>query len=123
MVSVGEPYLNHFDKWEQEYRWGFCMGTLVSNRHILTSASCVNVKATGTKKEWEVGELKVWVGLGDVEHDLNIKQKEIIKIIYAYVQPNEKSDVAILVMEFPVEFGREIRPICLPDDDIKVKFV
>lgn len=111
--------------WIPDYKYGYCMGSLVSTRHILTSASCINKKQSrvlGHEREGKEDELMAAIGFADIPVDIN-KESNLKVIIYVYVQPNEKSDVAILVLKDLVEFGPKVRPICLPDDNIRVNMI
>ncbi|KAG4078687.1 hypothetical protein HA402_015277 [Bradysia odoriphaga] len=102
----------------------FCGSTLISGKHVLTAAHCVQQKNSLRKLAPE----DVTVLLGAYNLDLKIErgveQRDIEEI---YLHPDWKAfsekydaDLAILVLSQIVEFTKYIRPICMPDDDLPI---
>jgi len=89
-----------------------CGGSLISSTVVLTAAHCVNNK-TG-----------LYVRAGEWDTSTN---QEPLPLQISAVKAVEKhedfhpvtlhNDVALLVLEKPMEFAPHIRPICLPEQD------
>ncbi|XP_050419568.1 proclotting enzyme-like [Adelges cooleyi] len=91
----------------------FCGGSLIDDSHILTAAHCV-----AHMSSWDVARLSANLG------DYNIKSKSDVKHLERRIkrvvrhkgfnQMTLYNDIAILTLDKPVTFSREVHPICLP---------
>ncbi|XP_034237241.1 serine proteinase stubble-like [Thrips palmi] len=91
----------------------FCGGSLIDSTHILSAAHCV-----AHMSSWDVARLTV--RLGDHNIRTNSETKHIEKKVRRVVRHRGfdsrtlYNDVAILTLDSPVQFRRDIRPICMP---------
>ena len=87
-----------------------CGGTIISNLHVLTAASCTN----GTTET----DIRVVIG----GHNLDERNWTTIEVSKVTADPNYSGgrpynyDLAILTLEEPVNFSRTVSPACLPSD-------
>eukprot|EP00111_Clytia_hemisphaerica_P002747 TCONS_00007727-protein len=90
-----------------------CGGSIINSRWVVTAAHCVNGMSLLTTN--------FTVKLGD--HDRRINEGEqIIKVSkavvhYSYENSRESkfdNDIALLQLEQPIKFGRNVQPVCLP---------
>ncbi|XP_065204934.1 proclotting enzyme-like [Planococcus citri] len=91
----------------------FCGGSLIDDIHILTAAHCV-----AQMNPWDVARLRVNLGdyniksKGDVQH-VERKVRKVVR--HRGFDPRTLyNDIALLTLDSPVPFSRNIRPICLP---------
>ncbi|KAL0278938.1 UNVERIFIED_CONTAM: hypothetical protein PYX00_000614 [Menopon gallinae] len=91
----------------------FCGGSLIDHEHILTAAHCV-----AHMSSWDVARMTV--RLGDHNIRINTETKHVEKKVKRVVRHRGfdprtlYNDVAVLTLDTPVTFTKNIRPICLP---------
>jgi secreted trypsin-like serine protease len=85
------------------------------------AAHCVSRKRF-SKRSLEPSELKVILG----EHDLSKKElrTEEVKTIIVHSDWDQNKisfdgDIALIVLKKPVKFNKDLRPVCLPKEDLK----
>lgn len=109
MVVLG--YQNA-DKNDSSVQW-LCGGTLISNTHVLTSATCVTKTGNKVLTVARLGELDLDNMINDRAKPLDIL---IERIIYheGYDTQKYNNNIALLVLTKSVTFNKLIQPICLP---------
>lgn len=91
----------------------FCGGSLIDSTHILSAAHCI-----AHMSSWDVSRLTV--RLGDHNIKSNSETRHIEKKVKRLVRHRGfdsrtlYNDVAILTLDSPVTFSRNVKPICLP---------
>ncbi|XP_021187378.3 proclotting enzyme [Helicoverpa armigera] len=91
----------------------FCGGSLMDDRHVLSAAHCV-----AHMTSWDVARLTA--RLGDYNIRTNTETQHIERKIKRVVRHRGfdmrtlYNDVAVLTIDQPVSFTKNIRPICLP---------
>ncbi|XP_059479409.1 chymotrypsin-C-like [Neocloeon triangulifer] len=104
-----------------------CGGSLVSKRHVITAAHCVQQDPIQSKV---VKPQRVTIYLG--KHSLlnfaerNVQAKEVSKII---VHPqwgegdnhHSFNDLAIIVLKSPADFNFNVQPVCLTDSFLSLE--
>ncbi|KRT78395.1 Trypsin [Oryctes borbonicus] len=91
----------------------FCGGSLIDDVHILSAAHCV-----AHMSSWDVARLTVRLGDHNIRTNTDTQhvEKKVKKIVrHRGFDPRTLyNDIAILTLDTPVAFTKEIRPICLP---------
>ncbi|GFY73834.1 proclotting enzyme [Trichonephila inaurata madagascariensis] len=96
-----------------------CGGTLITTKHVITAAHCVVSSRRG--KTMSPRQLLVRLGDYDIESDndgatpVDYPVRSVIKFNTFDIRTFQ-NDIAILVLNSTVEFGKHIYPICLPFD-------
>ena len=83
----------------------FCGGSLITQKHVLTCASCAKGKT--------IDEIGVILGA----HDYMSFEWQFLSDIYIYpfyLNLKSSPNIAVLQLENSVQFGPKIQPICLP---------
>ncbi|XP_017773148.1 PREDICTED: serine protease snake-like [Nicrophorus vespilloides] len=103
MVSLGYEEKNDIS-WQ-------CAGSLISNKYVLTAASCISRITPKYAK------------LGTVDLDSKTEPLKIARVIRnpAFKPPFSYDDIGLIELEKPVEFSDSIRPACLNTEDSDVK--
>ncbi|XP_022914993.1 proclotting enzyme-like [Onthophagus taurus] len=91
----------------------FCGGSLIDNIHILSAAHCV-----AHMSSWDVARLTVRLGDHNIHSNYEIQhvEKRVKRVVRhrGFDSRTLYNDVAVLTMDSPVTFSKQIRPICLP---------
>ncbi|GBL77167.1 Serine proteinase stubble [Araneus ventricosus] len=93
-----------------------CGGALVAWRHVVTAGHCV------AKTQHNPGNIKVTLGDYILNSDLEGIPSETFGVDEVKVHPKfrftpqaDRFDVAVLLLDRPVEYKFNMRPICLPE--------
>ncbi|XP_055903581.1 serine proteinase stubble [Eupeodes corollae] len=91
----------------------FCGGSMIDNVHVLTAAHCV-----ARMTSWDVAGLTAHLGDHNIRTSFEVQhvERRIKRLVRhkGFEFSTLHNDVAILTLDKPVTFTREIRPICLP---------
>ena len=85
-----------------------CGGTLISQSHVLTSASCTYGKTIAT--------IELLVGANNIKDDGDKVHISNISIHPLYNPTTLQNDFSILTLAQPVTFTDTVSPACLPSD-------
>ena len=92
-----------------------CGGTLLSNRHVLTSAKCAH---DSDDLVWDADAIEVIIGEHNLDEGIAPNSRYGVSLITndpSYTgPPNYNYDFSILTLSKMVSFTNEISPACLP---------
>lgn len=85
----------------------YCGASVISDRHVITAAHCVN--------NFDADELKVYFGGHNISTDYTDIRRVDEIFQHEYFDPvSYDNDIAIIKLEKPIQFGPKIQPACLP---------
>uniref|UniRef100_A0A1B6D1R4 Phenoloxidase-activating factor 2 n=1 Tax=Clastoptera arizonana TaxID=38151 RepID=A0A1B6D1R4_9HEMI len=91
----------------------FCGGSLIDETHILTAAHCV-----AHMSSWDVARLTVRLGDHNIKTSSEIKhiEKKVKRVVRhrGFDARTLYNDIALLTLDSPVTFSKQVRSICLP---------
>ncbi|XP_073994864.1 trypsin-like isoform X2 [Rhodnius prolixus] len=91
----------------------FCGGSLIDNNHILTAAHCV-----AHMSAWDVARLTVRLGDHNIKSNTETKhvEKKVKRVVRhrGFDSRTLYNDIAILTLDTPISYTKNIRSICLP---------
>ncbi|XP_019871299.1 proclotting enzyme-like [Aethina tumida] len=91
----------------------FCGGSLIDDIHILSAAHCV-----AHMSSWDVARLTVRLGDHNIKTHTETRhiEKRVKRVVRhrGFDSRTLYNDIAILTLDSPVEFTKNIRPVCLP---------
>ncbi|XP_055928481.1 proclotting enzyme-like [Argiope bruennichi] len=99
-----------------------CGGVVVTSKHVVTAAHCIVSSRRGNT----MSPRQLMVRLGD--HDIESDNEGATPVDFAVVSVIKfegfdlrtfQNDIAILVLNTTIQFGKNIAPICLPFDVFK----
>lgn len=96
----------------------FCGATLISSKHTVTAAHCIQAKKSRTRLKPD--ELLVLLGILDLSkrNEKGSKARFVIQIVihpdWKFDDPRYDADITIVVFRNSVDFSESIQPICLP---------
>jgi len=110
------------DKTNQNH---FCAGNLVSEKHVLTAAHCIQNKHEIAPLG--AGKFSAHVGRYDLSDDDEIFASNKIDVNRTFIHPDWKvnelsydGDIAMLLLQMRVMFSMNVQPACLPSIETAV---
>lgn len=112
----------------------FCASTLISSKHVITAAHCLQPKHSRTRLK--IDEVVVLLGVNDItkRHETGSKARFVSQIVlhpdYKYDDSRYDADLAIIHFRNALTASDSFTPICLPtarvslpvDDGVIVSF-
>ncbi|ETN66141.1 hypothetical protein AND_002078 [Anopheles darlingi] len=104
----------------------FCHGTLITDRFVLTTASCGSDIVTTENSSTADPPTEIVLGEHDLSTDpdcvseqncslaVQIRTTDSVILHPNFTSTSYENDIALLVLNASVEFSNSIRPICLP---------
>ncbi|XP_060861183.1 proclotting enzyme-like [Metopolophium dirhodum] len=91
----------------------FCGGSLIDDTHVLTAAHCV-----AHMTSWDVARLTANLGDYNIKSKADVKhlERKIKRVVRhkGFDQRTLYNDIALLTLDKPVKFDKQVHPICLP---------
>ncbi|RWS07349.1 uncharacterized protein B4U79_02049 [Dinothrombium tinctorium] len=95
-----------------------CGGALVGPRHVVTAGHCV------ARSQHNPTSIRVTLGDYILHSDIESLPHEVFTVVEVRLHPNfrftpqaDRFDVAVLILDRPVQYRDNIKPICLPQKD------
>lgn len=86
----------------------YCSATLITNKHLLTAAHCVD--------SFDAHEIRVFLGGHNITSDYTeLRRVRKIRSHENFDIFTFNNDIAVVELDKPVKFGPTIQPACLPD--------
>lgn len=101
-----------------------CSGSLISNKHIVTAAHCVE----NDRKKLRPQELLLILGKLNIHKWIPVKGEKIVEPVSITIHPDYESltsdaDIAVLILDESLQFTKYIRPICLWRGDTDLDYI
>lgn len=122
IANAASRIVNGVPTEENEYPWqvvvytspggGFCGGTIINKRYVMTAAHCTHGSSAG--------EMYVKVGEHKLDTDVNGERWVSTQTIHQHVDYNPDTtdmDFSILELSEDLTFTDKIRPACIPETD------
>ncbi|KAL1484080.1 hypothetical protein MTO96_012069 [Rhipicephalus appendiculatus] len=101
------PWMVYLDLLANDGAGYFCAGSILTRRHILTAAHCTEVEGEPVVK------IDAYYGNPDRTRGRMLRVTKMIRHP-RYERWTLYSDIAILVVEKPFQYGSNARPLCIP---------
>lgn len=95
-----------------------CGGSIINNNFVLTAAHCMY---TSELEERNKKDIIVKLGLTDVKNESYVQELEVSEIFIHEkyrLGPVYDYDIALLLLNKPIEYNPFVRPICLPPQEL-----